>query len=192
MQGLLSFLRKTVDLRLKVCTFVPDVKSGINMKFSWSAILFVAFPLLCVPQGIRAEKKAENLVDKINRAESGKGSVQVIQDASITERIGFSTKVDPDVVARFVEMSGYRIQVFVGNNQRASKNECYNKEAEIKSTFPDLSTYVVFTAPFWRLRVGDFQSQPEAQRILSKLRSTFPAYGREMSIVREKVRVKVR
>jgi hypothetical protein len=55
-----------------------------------------------------------------------------------------------------------------------------------------MSTYVVFTAPFWRLRVGDFQTFQEAQRMMVKLRAEFPAFGREMSIIKEKIRVKVK
>lgn len=134
----------------------------------------------------------EGIVERINSHEPGKGTVLLIQDMAITERIGKpGTNRITDNSERFVEVNGYRIQVFAGNNQRVSKNEAYNKESEIKSIFPEYSTYVGFTAPFWRLRVGDFQSFQEAQQAISKLRSKFPSYGREMSIVKDKVRIKV-
>jgi len=128
----------------------------------------------------------------INRPESGKGFVTIIQEESIAERIGKpGNGVLSEDTERYVEMSGYRIQVFVGNNQRVSKNEAYSKESEIKSIFPELSTYVAFSAPFWKLKVGDFQTYQTAQQTLLKLRSKFPSYGREMSVIKDKVRIKV-
>lgn len=146
--------------------------------------LFLLAPCLLFAQDL-----GESFVDKINSP--GKGRVVILQDSSITARLG-----RPDVMGgvesiQYVEVNGYRIQVFAGNNQRVSKNEAYNKEADIKSIFPEYSTYVIFTAPFWRLRVGDFQSIQEAQHAMSALRAKFPAFGREMSLVKEKVRIKV-
>jgi hypothetical protein len=160
--------------------------------------------LLCLlPTALPAQDETSEtgtgttIVDRINSSTPGKGSVQVIQDNKITECLGRPGKKNSNEGSatnggtRYVELSGYRIQVFSGNNQRISKNEAYRKETNVKTTFPELSTYVVFNAPFWRLRVGDFQTFQDAQRMMTKLRSEFPAYGREMSIVKEKVKVKV-
>lgn len=156
--------------------------------------LFCFLQTVLFAQEATTESKAETIVDRINKLEPGKGSVQIIQDESITHRITRKTRktVVNESVPTYVEMPGYRIQVFAGNNQRISKSEAYTKEADVKSIFPEMSTYVVFTAPFWRLRVGDFQTFQEAQRMLVKLRSEFPAFGREMSIIKEKVRVKIK
>jgi hypothetical protein len=166
------------------------------MKIFRLLCLFCLISAASPAQNEASETKSETLVDRINRSEPGKGSVQVIQDARITERLGRPGKKaiaasNGSGAVRYIEMSGYRIQVFAGNNQRIAKNEAYRKEGNVKTVFPELSTYVVFTAPFWRLRVGDFQTFQDAQRMMSKLRAEFPSYGREMSIVKEKVRVKV-
>ena len=144
---------------------------------------------LLAPYLIFAQELGESFVNKINSA--GNGRVVILQDSSITARLGRSGVMGGSESSQYVEVNGYRIQVFAGNNQRVSKNEAYNKEADIKSIFPEFSTYVIFTAPFWRLRVGDFQSFQEAQQAMSALRAKFPAFGREMSLVKEKVRIKV-
>lgn len=134
------------------------------------------------------------IVDKINQPEPGKGTVRIIQDKLISERIG---RPDPSNEGTFqsrndkyVEISGWRIQVFAGNNQRLSKNEAFRKEADIKSTFPEMTTYVTYTAPFWRLRVGDCQTFKDASDLMAQLRRAFPGYGREMSIVKETILIK--
>jgi len=165
------------------------------MKFFRRILLVCLFPITVFAQDSSSETKPESIVDRINKLEPGKGSVQVIQDESITSRLGRKEKKTVgNVVApiTYIEMMGYRIQVFAGNNQRISKSEAYTKESDVKSIFPELSTYVIYTAPFWRLRVGDFQTFQEAQRNMTKLRAEFPTFGREMSIIKEKVRVKVK
>jgi hypothetical protein len=165
------------------------------MNFFRLFFLTCLFPLTVFAQDSSSEAKPETIVDRINKLEPGKGSVQVIQDENITNRLGRKGKkpVGNDIApVSYVEMMGFRIQVFAGNNQRVSKSEAYTKESDVKSIFPELSTYVVYTAPFWRLRVGDFQTFQEAQRTMTKLRAEFPAFGREMSIIKEKVRVKVK
>lgn len=148
--------------------------------------------VLTFAQDSSTAKQNQTIVDRINLDEPGKGSVVIIQDESIAKRLGRQEKkTDADVASdKYTEVSGYRIQLFIGNNQRISKNEAYTKEANVKAAFPELPTYVAFSAPFWRLRAGDFQSLTEAQRMLAKLRTEFPSFGREMSIVKEKVRVK--
>jgi len=163
------------------------------MKFFCLFSVICLLPLAVFAQDSTTDANSETIVDRINKLEPGKGSVQVIQDESITYRLGRKVKkvTENDAPVTYIEMPGFRIQVFAGNNQRISKSEAYTKESDVKTVFPEMSTYVVFTAPFWRLRVGDFQTFQEAQRMITKLRAAFPAFGREMSIIKEKVRVKV-
>ena len=88
----------------------------------------------------------------------------------------------------YVTVRGYRIQVFSDNNQRRSKDEAYQKASMIKDADPELSTYVTFTSPFWRLRVGDFRSFEEANLKLIELKNTFPQF-REMRVVKDMIRL---
>jgi hypothetical protein len=137
------------------------------------------------------KKASESIVDRINKVEPGKGIVKIIQDDSVSDRIGKpGVENNHANSGSYVEVSGYRIQVFSGNNQRVSKNEAFRKEADIKSVYPELGTYVLYNAPFWRLRVGDFQTFQDARNMLLKLRNSFPTFGREMSILKEKIQVR--
>ena len=89
----------------------------------------------------------------------------------------------------FLRAQGYRTQVFSGNNQRASKEEAFAKEKEIKELFPEVPTYVTYNAPFWKLRVGDFLSHEEAYHMMRQLMDAFPAYAKEMYIVKEEIKI---
>ena len=126
-------------------------------------------------------------------AAPGQGQVTVTQDERIFRRIGNPgvNTADNQVTIdgrQYVQMTGYRIQVFSGNSQGKAKSEAFSKEALIKAEVPEITTYVKFQAPFWRLRVGDFLTYEDAYDMMLRFKKTF-VFGREMSIVREKINV---
>ena len=116
--------------------------------------------------------------------------IPVKQSAAIRKLVGVRLHGENVVITEdetYLKISGFRTQVFTGNNQRTSKKEAFEKEKEIKDKYPDLPTYVTYTAPFWKLRVGDFRSHEEAYAIMRQLMDDFPKFGKEMYIVREEI-----
>lgn len=118
------------------------------------------------------------------------GRVVIEQDSRLTELVGTQPKVylaggnkadNPNVT------TGYRIRVFSGNQQTTSKNRCYAIQADLNEQMPDLPTYIAFKTPNWRISVGDFRTSEEASSMLAQLRKAFPAYAKEMFIVKEKI-----
>ena len=91
----------------------------------------------------------------------------------------------------YAQSSGFRIQVFSDNDYRTAKNNALYKEGLIQQAFPELETYVTFTSPFWRLRVGDFRSYEEAGNALIQLKKEFPQMAREMRVVRDKIHIQI-
>ncbi len=86
-------------------------------------------------------------------------------------------------------MAGFRVQVFSDNNARTAKNEARSKQRTISSRFPQYQTYVMYTSPYWRLKVGDFRTQQEANNAADELRKAFPAYSKEIRVVRDRVNI---
>ncbi|MCM1077490.1 MAG: SPOR domain-containing protein [Bacteroides sp.] len=86
-------------------------------------------------------------------------------------------------------MAGYRVQVFSDNNARTAKSEARAKQRVIASRFPNYQTYVMYTSPYWRLKVGDFKTQKEANAAADELRKAFPSYSKEIRVVRDRVNV---
>lgn len=84
---------------------------------------------------------------------------------------------------------GYRVQVFSDNNARTAKNEARSKARNISARFPDQRTYVTYHSPYWRLRVGDFRNQSEANEFAEQIKSAFPAYAKEIRVVRDRITV---
>lgn len=125
-----------------------------------------------------------------------KGRVRINQDPrldSIMSKQKFEAQSNLEFTENiaYVVGRGYRIQIFSGNSQRESKNQAYEMEKELKEKMPMLESYVSFTQPFWKLRVGNFRTYEEAQAILRNLKKEFPAW-KEMFITNDIVKYPVR
>jgi hypothetical protein len=57
----------------------------------------------------------------------------------------------------------------------------------MNQAFPTYATYVAYASPYWRLRVGDFRSQYEAEKAAAEIRKAFPRYAKEVRVVRDRV-----
>jgi len=118
-----------------------------------------------------------------------RGVVTVLKDpmidSLIAKRIALSTSTTvgagPTSVkpAPIVSSLGYRVQVFYG----ADRRQAYRQQSKFNGLYPDLNTYITYKEPNYYLRVGDFRSRLEAQRLMNELRSVFPT----LFIFREKI-----
>ena len=137
-------------------------------------------------------ERNHSIFDALQESGIGKGDVTINQSSAIRDLVGVRLQgenVEYMDGESYLKVDGYRTQVFSGNNQRESKDEAFRKEGEVKELFPNIPTYVTYTAPFWRLRVGDFRTHEEAYHVLRRLMAAFPSYGKEMYIVREEIKI---
>lgn len=120
------------------------------------------------------------------------GQVQIHQPAELGERLKASSG-NPDNGPKKTAASryqvGYRIQVFADNNQRTAKGEAMSRKRQIVSMFPEMDCYLLYKAPSWRLRVGDFTSRDEAVEAMKQLKKAFPSFSREMIVVTDRIKV---
>jgi hypothetical protein len=72
---------------------------------------------------------------------------------------------------RFVQ--GFRIQV-INSPDRA---KVFAAKARVYEQFPDWKPYLLYQSPNYKLRVGNFKTQDEAQDALKQLSRLFPAAG---------------
>jgi hypothetical protein len=138
------------------------------------------------------EEKVKTIFDSLEEPGRGKGDVVIRQSDSIRKLVGarkHGANVEQTDDDAFLVLDGFRTQVFSGNNQRLSKDEAFDKEEKIREQFPELATYVTYTAPFWRLRVGDYRTHEEAYHVFRQLFEAFPSFAKEMYIVKEKIRI---
>jgi hypothetical protein len=151
-------------------------------------LFFLLLLFLCQGNGLRGQT---SIFDALTKPEQGKGTVTIIQPQAIRAMVDSpeaGVKMETVGDRSYLAMPGYTVQVFTGNNQRKSKDEAFAKKNEIDKLYGDVLTYVDYTAPFWRLRVGDFLTYEEALCMMYKLADSFPSFRKEMKISRENIR----
>lgn len=120
-----------------------------------------------------------------------RGEVRIIKDplidTLIARRIQLSRKPGAAAImpagikktGSIISQMGYRVQVYYG----ADRRETFAEQGRFKSLYPKLNTYITYKEPNYYLRVGDFRTRLEAQRMMNELRGVFPT----LFIFREKI-----
>lgn len=94
------------------------------------------------------------------------GRVTVQQDEMIPLLLEQKTEMGKDGVLG----DRYRIQLFSGDNNEASK-----VIKEYRSLFPDWSSTIVYETPNYKVWIGNFRTSLEADRALLVIKKSFPA-----------------
>ena len=133
---------------------------------------------------------AQNILEQLQRDVPGQGTVTIhmaddvaallSNDLANAKRL-HSTTAEKTTLKK----PGYRVQVYVGSNTRASKNEASKIAAEVKNKFPDLTVYSTFNPPRWLCRVGDFRTIEEADAVMRIIKKE--GGFKEVSIVKDQI-----
>jgi hypothetical protein len=103
--------------------------------------------------------------------------VTVIKDSRIDELVKAQSQVVPPATVQ--EINGYRLQLAFDSN----KSFIDDARAKFAAQFPKVDTYVEFVAPHYFLKVGDFRTQLEAEKIKAATSAQFPT----CFVVKEKI-----
>jgi len=132
------------------------------------------------------DSKRNNIFEALSTTDSNtQATVKIHQDKRVEQLL--ANKKHLTNSQDQTTSNGYRVQVFSSNVQRTAKNEAFKIERQIRETFPDQTVYVNYSSPFWKVRVGDFVSQSQAQILRHKLIDAFPTMRSEIYIVREQI-----
>ena len=132
---------------------------------------FIVFLLLFTAL---ASAQQRTLVQELERDIPGKGTIRIEGDARLDSLIGPVSEAQSGTK---IKAKGYRVQVFAGNNTRASKERANEVDRYIRSRYPDLPVYTGFKSPRWLCTVGDFLYYEEAYEVMRKLKKETPYKG---------------
>lgn len=68
------------------------------------------------------------------------------------------------------KVSGYRIQIAFSSNM----SEASGGKNSFDSKFPKVGSYLLYQQPYWKVRVGNFYREIDAQKLLDEIRIYFP------------------
>jgi hypothetical protein len=93
------------------------------------------------------------------------GQITIVQDSSIQRVLNLYQTFAKEKR----QVTGYRIQLASNN----SRQELLNIKGRFIQEFPDYTAYIEYSAPQFKLRVGDFKTRNEADRVLEDIRIEF-------------------
>lgn len=70
-------------------------------------------------------------------------------------------------------MEGFRVEIFFSSALNA-KEQALKMKKEFLSKYPDSNVHIKFTAPNFRVRVGDFRIKNEALKLYKKIEADYP------------------
>ncbi|SMO59669.1 SPOR domain-containing protein [Solitalea koreensis] len=102
--------------------------------------------------------KAQIIPDTVNH------NVEIVADPAIQQLITKRIEINrrpPEV--------GFRLQIYSG----PKRNEAYSLQVKFALKYPELGSYLSYQAPNYKLRVGDFVSRADAEKIRKLLLQEF-------------------
>ena len=102
----------------------------------------------------------------------------VKEDANIA---ALSTKYD-EYNRKKEFTDGYRIQIMYTD----VRSDAYKSKGQMYKDFPDLTSYVEYEQPYYKLRIGDFKTRLEATYFMQQVVTLYSG----AFIVKDKIRIK--
>ncbi len=96
------------------------------------------------------------------------GKVYIIQDQRIDELVNRHIEQNQ----RSKTIMGWRVQIFFGSGQK-DREKAQDVRAEFIKSFPDIKAYLIYEAPYFKVRVGDFRTKYEALKLKKNIEIQF-------------------
>jgi len=117
-------------------------------------------------------------------AQTNSGSVVVHKDARVDSLISKQIQINEETTKDSRRnVPGYRILVITSND----RIKVFNAKAQIYQQYPELQSYIMYQAPNYKLKLGNFKTQDEAQPYVDKLSKLYPT---GVYIIHETIEVK--
>ena len=99
---------------------------------------------------------------------SQENQIEIIKDYRIDALVIKQGEIIPP--ASVPQITGYRIQLFFDTEKKAVDDA----RAKFISMYPKVDTYVTYTAPNYFLKVGNFRTHLEAEKVKTSVDKEFP------------------
>jgi len=121
--------------------------------------------LFCLMIGVAAFASAQMTVDTVS------STVYVVKDS----RLDLLTKKKAEINKKAADAKkpnkGYRIQVL----NTTDRNQALAAKSKLLSAYPEHKTYLMYQAPYFKIRIGNFIEKSDADGLKKQLTRMFPA-----------------
>lgn len=113
----------------------------------------------------------------INLSFAQEGEVTITKDPRVDKLVKKQGEVVPP--ANQPQITGYRLQIMFDSD----KQKIDQARVQFLSKYNKIEAYVTYSAPNYFLRVGDFRTELEAEKIKAELEQQFPT----CFVIKEKI-----
>ena len=96
------------------------------------------------------------------------GKVEVIKDPQIDSLIARRAQLIK-ASRRSSVASGFRVQIFSSTDRKT----VYAEQTKFKASYPSIRSYISYSEPYYKLRVGDFRNRLEAEKLINQLKRKY-------------------
>jgi hypothetical protein len=143
-------------------------------------ILFIAVMLISQQGFCQADSGRMGVV---KQADSG--GVAVVKDPRIDQLVRKQIAINEETTRESRRnVPGFRIQVI----NSPDRSKVFVAKGKIYQEFPDMKPYLMYQAPNYKLKVGNFKTQEEAEDAVKQLSRLFPS---GLYIIRDIIEIKL-
>jgi hypothetical protein len=121
---------------------------------------FALFVFFILSQNIQAQRVQDTLANGAVIVKDARYDLLSAKKAEINKKAAESKK----------PTKGFRIQVL----NTTDRTQALNAKSKLLSLYPDHKTYLMYQAPYFKLRIGNFEDRKEADALKKELNRLFP------------------
>lgn len=132
--------------------------------------LFLSISILFFSHVLLAQVTFPEEVNPVDSTHSILNNLNVEQDARLNKMLNWHIQNNK----KREGIDGYRVEIFFSSDLDA-KEKALEKKVEFLSKYPDFRVHVLFYAPNFRVRVGDFRTKNEAFKLFKEIENDYQA-----------------
>jgi len=133
-------------------------------------VLLISQPLLMFAQeNLTTQAFREFLTNLQSAPRQGEGNITIHQDARLVNQAVRLNETN----YKKKGIAGYRIKIFSASGKDA-KTKMLAENSRFVASFETIQTYPEYDAPWWKIYVGDFYTQTEAEKVKQMIIKQFP------------------
>ncbi|QNA45323.1 SPOR domain-containing protein [Lacibacter sediminis] len=120
--------------------------------------------LFCLIVSVASISKAQMVVDTVG------ANVFVMKDSRFDLLVKKKAEINKKSADAKKPNKGYRIQVL----NTTDRNQALATKSKLLTLYPEQKTYLMYTAPYFKIRIGNFVEKSEADELKKELARMFP------------------
>ncbi len=97
------------------------------------------------------------------------GKITIVSDSKLQELIKNHIKHNKNKP----EFPGWRVQIYFGSGNQA-RGVANNIKKNFMNSYKKTEAYLLYEAPYFKIRVGDFRKRNEALKFMKNIKSDYP------------------